>query len=334
MRAKKSIALLLMMIMVITIFAGCSNAEKKDEPADETPVITEGTPDATEDAAATTDDAADTSFTVTDMTGREITFDAPVERVVALTAADCEIIYAIGAGDLLVGRGAFCDYPEDVLSVPAVDSGAETNIEEVIALAPQVVLMNTMAQNEEQIATLENAGIKCVVSEAVDIAGVYTAIEIIGQLTDKNDEAAAIITEMKATFEQITNDSAGDGSETIYFEVSSMQWGDPWTSGSGTFMDELATMVGVKNIFSDVEGWQAVSQEQVIDRNPDYILTIEMYFGDGPAPDEEILGREGWQDITAVKNGKVHNASQNEIARPGPRLADAAKELYNFIYAD
>ena len=333
MKTRKSIALLLMLVMVVTIFAGCNSTGGKDEPANETPVITGDTPDVTEYPSETTDGADGVLFTVTDMTGREITFDKPVERIVALTAADCEILYAIGAGELLVGRGAFCDYPEEVLLVAAVDSGADTNIEEVIALAPQVVLMNTMAQSKEQIATLENAGIKCVVSEAVDIAGTYTAIELIGQLTDKRDEATAIIADMKATFDQIAKDSTGDGSETIYFEVSSMQWGDPWTAGSGTFMDELATMVGLKNIFSDIEGWQPVSQEQVIDRNPDYILTIEMYFGDGPAPDEEIMEREGWQDITAVKNGMVHNASQNEIARPGPRLADAARELYNFIYA-
>ena len=333
MRAKRSIAFLLMMIMIITIFAGCGNTDKKDDKAEESPEITESTPDVTADGTETTDDAAGTSFTVTDMAGREVTFDTAIERVVALTAADCEILYAIGAGDLLVGRGAFCDYPEDVLAVPAVDSGAETNIEEVIALAPQVVLMSTMAQTEEQIATLENAGIKCVVSDAKDIAGVYTAIELMGQLTDKNDEASAIIADMKAVFEKVANDSTGDGSETIYFEVSSMQWGDPWTSGSGTFMDELATMVGLTNIFADVDGWQAISQEQVIERDPDYILTIEMYFGDGPAPDEEIMSREGWQDIAAVKNGMVYNAAYNEIARPGPRLADAAKELYNFIYA-
>ena len=87
--------------------------------------------------------------TVTDMKGRDIVLNEDVTRVVALTAADCEILYAIGAGDVLVGRGEYCDYPEAALSLPAVQSGAGTNIEQIIALTPQVVFMDTMAQSVE-----------------------------------------------------------------------------------------------------------------------------------------------------------------------------------------
>ena len=92
------------------------------------------------------------SRTVTDMTGREIALNGDVTRVVALTAADCEILYAVGAGDALVGRGEYCDYPEAALSLPAVQSGAATNVEQIVALSPQVVFMDTMAQSVEQIA--------------------------------------------------------------------------------------------------------------------------------------------------------------------------------------
>ena len=80
--------------------------------------------------------AEDTSFTVTDMSGREITFDKPVERAVALTASDCEIIFALGAGDILVGRGEYCDYPAEVFEIPSVQSGYDTNIEQIIDLEP------------------------------------------------------------------------------------------------------------------------------------------------------------------------------------------------------
>ena len=83
--------------------------------------------------------AESTAVTVTDMAGREITLDAPATKVVALTASDCEILAALGAEDTLVGRGEYCDYPESVLEVPAVQSGADTNLEQIIALEPQVV---------------------------------------------------------------------------------------------------------------------------------------------------------------------------------------------------
>ena len=277
--------------------------------------------------------AEDAAVTVTDMTGREITLDAPATRIVALTASDCEILYALGAGDTLVGRGEYCDYPEDVQDVPSVQSGYETNIEEIIALEPQVVLMATMAQTTEQVEALEAAGVRVVVSDAPDIAGVYTAIELIGAVTGKNEEAAALVAGMKDSFAAIAAEAKGDGSKTVYFEVSPLEYG-LWTAGKGTFMDELAQMVGLKNAFEDVEGWAAISEEQVLERDPDYIVTISMYYGEGPTPVEEIMGREGWQELKAVKNGAVFNADSNEISRPGPRLVDAAQALYDFVYGE
>lgn len=276
--------------------------------------------------------AEDASVTVTDMTGREITLDAPATRVVALTASDCEILYALGAGETLVGRGEYCDYPAEVLNVPSVQSGYETNIEEIIALEPQAVLMATMAQTVEQVEALENAGIRVIVSDAQDIAGVYTAIELIGAVTGKNDEAAALVSGMKASFEEIAAKAAGDGSETVYFEVSPLEWG-LWTAGKSTFMDELTQMIGLKNAFEDIEGWVAISEEQVLERDPDYIVTIAMYYGEGATPVEEIMSRAGWQDMQAVKNERVFNADSNEVSRPGPRLVDAAQALYDFVYA-
>ena len=90
--------------------------------------------------------AADDSFTVTDMAGREVTFEKPVEKAVALTASDCEIIFALGAEEALVGRGEYCDYPAEVFDIPSLTSGANTNIEQILALEPEVVFLSMMAQ--------------------------------------------------------------------------------------------------------------------------------------------------------------------------------------------
>ena len=96
----------------------------------------------------------------------------PATRVVALTASDCEIIWALGAGDLLVGRGEYCDYPAEVLDIPSVQSGAETNIEQIIALEPQIIFMNKMAQSERQLPNWK-AGVKVVICDAANIEGLY-----------------------------------------------------------------------------------------------------------------------------------------------------------------
>ena len=274
---------------------------------------------------------AEDGITVTDMTGREITLEGPAKKIVALTASDVEILYALGAGDLLVGRGEYCDWPAEVLEKPVVKSGAETNLEEVLALEPDVVIMATMAQTKEQVEALEQAGVKVIVSDAQDLEGVYTAITLIGQVTGKNAEAEALVQQMKDTFAAIAEKAENTG-KTIYFEVSPLEWG-LWAGCKGTFMDEIATICGLTNAFGDLDGWQAISEEQVLERDPDYIVTTSMYWGEGPTPEEEIKSRAGWDVLNAVKNNQVFNADSNAITRPGPRLMEAAEALFEFISA-
>ena len=273
--------------------------------------------------------AEGSEITVTDMHGREITLAEPASRIVVMQPSDCEILCAIGCEETIVGRGQYVDYPASVLELPVVQSGENTNIEEILALNPQVVLMNDMAQSEEQVKQLEDNGVKVVVSKAADIDGVYYAIRMIGKLMGKDDAAEAVIADMQATFDEIRANSKNEG-KTIYFEVSPLQWG-LWTAGKGTFMNELAEMCGLTNAFADLDDWAAVSEEQVLARDPDYIVTIMMNYDDGPSPVEEIVSREGWGDLKAVKNGDILNAESNAVSRPGPRLKDAAIELYNFI---
>lgn len=338
---KKILALLLAVCLLLGVTA-CAKTQTPDAPqdADSQPVESENkteengkteTPEVPEDKAEP--EPEQTGVTVTDMTGREITLDAPAERIVALTAADCEIVYALGAGDKLVGRGEYCDYPAEVYDVPSVQSGYETNIEQILALEPQVLLMATMDQTTEQVEQLENAGIHVVVSDAQDIEGTYTAIRMIGALLGKDAEAETLCAGMQQLFADLAEKSTGDGTQTVYFEVSPLEYG-LWTAGKNTFMDEAAQMLGLKNCFDDVEGWGEVSEEQVLERNPDFIVTISMYFGEGPTPEEEIASRAGWENVTAVKNGKILNLPNNELSRPGPRLADGVQALYDFAYGE
>lgn len=328
MKKNNRIVMLLAVCMLLSLFAGCGNTASPDPKPASAADPTSAAPDTAETAAVT----------VTDMTGREIRLDEPATRIVALTAADCEILYALGAGDMLVGRGEYCDYPAEVVDVPSVQSGYETNIEQIIALEPQVLLMSTMNQPEEQVSQLEAAGVHVVVSDAQDIEGVYTAINMIGTLLGREDKAAEIVGGMKDVFNGISAKEKFDDAASsemavrkkVYFEVSPLEWG-LWTAGKNTFMNEIAEMLGLKNCFDNVDGWASVSEEQVLASDPDYIVTISMYYGEGPTPVEEILGRAGWQNVTAVKNGAILNLQNDELSRPGPRLADGAKMLYNFI---
>lgn len=335
MKKTKLFSLLLAGILTLSA-AGCSagavSGTTESSTAAGTTAFSAASSDAADSSTAVAATTGSSSIHVTDMAGREIVLDKPAEKIVAVTASDCEILYAIGAGDKLVGRGEYCDYPAEVASLPSVESGAETNVEQIIALNPDVVIMNFMAQTKEQVTALENAGITVVMNNAVTIDDIYTSITLLGAVTGKDGEAASVISGMKSVFDGIGQSSEITG-KTVYFEVSPLEYG-LWTAGKGTFMDEIAGLLGLTNIFADVDGWGEVSQEQVIERNPDYIVTIAMYTGDGVKPVDEIAGRMGWQNISAVKNGRIYNADSNEISRPGPRIADAARALYDFVEAN
>ena len=336
MKHKKILAVLLTAAMTLGLLTGCGSSAGSTPDTEGSQMDSQGTdtPSGPEDEDDTAKEEGDGgAITFTDMTGREITLTEPATRIVALTPSDCEILYALGAGDTLVGRGEYCDYPAEVTEVPSVQSGADTNIEQIIALEPQVLLMSTMAQTEEQIEQLENAGVHVVVSDAKDIEGVYTAIEMIGTLMAKEEEAETFIADMESTFAELSKKAAGDGTKTIYFEVSPLEYG-LWAAGANTFMDEVAEMLGLTNCFADVDGWGEISEEQVLERNPDYIVTITMSYDQELSPEEEIMSRAGWENVTAVKNRAILNLVNNELSRPGPRLAEGAQMLYDFIYGE
>lgn len=267
---------------------------------------------------------------VTDMVGRDVALAAPAARVVALSAAECEILCAIGAGETLVARGAYCDWPQEVSALPSVASGRDTNLEQILALRPDLVLTSDMDLPREQLERLAALGVPVAITDAHTIEGVYEAIRLCAALTGREEEAEALCAQMRETFATVKEQAAQIAPQTVYFEVSALEWG-LWTAGSGTFLQELAALCGLENIFADVSGWAEVSQEQVISRNPDLIVSVTMYGGDAQSAKAEILARPGWRQIEAVESGRVLCAAQDAFARPGPRLTEAAQTLLAFL---
>ncbi len=274
-------------------------------------------------------------LTVTDMAGREVTLAGPAETVVVLMPSDCEILFEIGAGDKVVGRGSYCDYPEAaVADIPVVKSGWELNVEEIIALQPQAVIMTKMGHTEEQVAQIDGAGIPVIVTDAQTIADTYDCIELLGKVTGNEDEAAAVVQEMKDRLEAVAA-KASDAGLTVYFESTPLEYGwGLYSAGKGSFMDEIGALCGLKNIFGDVTdggGWPVVNEEDVIAANPDLIITIDSNGMGEQNAAEVIMAREAWQGMDAVKNGRVYVVDGNAFSRPGPRLADAAEALIELI---
>ncbi len=269
-------------------------------------------------------------LTLTDSLGRQVTLEAPPERIVSLTPGHTEILWAVGAGDLQVGRSEFCDYPPEVASVEVVGQyTADTiSIEKIVELEADLVLGDSL--HAELIPTFESLGIPFFVIIPVQLRGLYADILKIGLLTDHVAEAARVVVDMESRIGAVELKLAeavpADERKAFFYEV----WNDPlMTAGPSTFLSEIVTTAGGVNIFADLtDAFPTVSAEAVIERNPDVILGNT--FIDAAA----IAAREGWGGITAVEEGAIYGLDDNIMQRPGPRIADAVELAARTLYPD
>ena len=266
----------------------------------------------------------DKEIKIVDTEGKEVCFDEVPDRIISLIPSATENLYSMGALDSVIAVDEFSNYPESVSSKEKLKTSTNLNIEHIISLNPDLVVMSKMGQTVEQYNQLVNAGIKVVILDATSINDIYKTFDILGKILDKEKEAKNIIKDMKADIEDLKVINKSD--KSVYIEISPLEWG-LWTSGSGTFENEILELLGVKNTFNDVKSWVEVSEEQVVNRNPDYIIST--YYMDNT---NEIMSRSNWQNISAVKNKDVFMVNPDLLNRPTLRILEGIKLLKDKIY--
>ncbi len=322
---KKILPVLLAAVLLFTA-AGCGANPQQGAGPSGNPVSQSGaSPEAAPEGSG--------PFAVTDSRGVDIIFDKIPETIVSLTPSNTEILYALGMEEKIIAVSDYCNYPEETASKQKLPTGEQLDLESLISLNPDVVFLGNMSVMDDQMRRLEESGIKLVVTEANTLAETYEVMGLIGKITGKAQEASAMADAMKKGFEEIREEVRGKAQRTVYVEVSPLQYG-LWSCGKNTFIQELIDIVGAKNIFDDVEGWTSVSEEQVLQRNPDIILTTASPLTGIKDPIGDIVSRQNWSGISAVKNNKVVMLDSDMSTRPGPRLLDAAKALVQIIYGE
>jgi iron complex transport system substrate-binding protein len=275
----------------------------------------------------------ETGYTVIDSTGQKIVFEIPPQKIVSLMPSNTEILFELGLGDSIIAVSQYCNYPEKAMEKQKLPTGEQFNTETLISLEPDVLIVGRMSVMDEQLELLKKAGIKVVITEANTIPETYEVISLIGKVTAREEDAENLIAIMKEGFEKIRSQAEGKTPVSVYVEISPLQYG-LWTAGKNTFFQELIGIMGATNIFEDMEGWAEVSEEQVIKRNPDVILTTSSPLTGIEDPVGEIISRKNWANINAVKNGKVIMLDGDKLTRPGPRLIEAANELMEALYGN
>lgn len=318
-------AVLLAAVPTLGLVAGCQQSE-------ETATDNVATEETTTEEAST----VEVGIQVTDSADRDVTIEGPVETIVVEQPSQAEIINELGEVDKIVGRGSYVNYPSIITEVTDVGSGPELNFEQIINLDPDIVFIGFSGDMETQIQTIEEAGIPVVVVHADTLDQVYETTELIGTILGSEDAAESAIKDMQDTFKEFETladeQDVNEEELTSYYEISQLEFG-LWAAGSNTFMDELGEMLNLTNAFEDVEGFGEISEEQVLKRDPNYIITTSTAY-EGFEPVDEILNRSGWETVSAVENEQVFMADADEFTRPGPRLKDAIESLYNFVYGE
>ena len=305
------------------LLAGCGNeAAPVEEQETETP-------------AEPPTEVAEVEFpiTLTDAVGDEVVIEEEPEAIVSMVPSNTEIVYELGLGEKMVGVSDFDNYPEEAAEVEKI-GGQEFNVEKIISLQPDIVLAHEsgLGVGDAGLQQLRDAGIKVfVVNNAESFDEVYDSITVIGQATGAMEEAEMIISEMEVQVAEIEETANTiEEPKSVFVEVGS----DPeiFTTGSGTFMDEMLTILNAENVAGDQEGWVSMDPEAIVAANPDVILVTYGYY----VPDavEQVLGRSGFGGVTAVQEEAVYSVDSDKVTRSGPRLTEGLEEMAEAIYPE
>ena len=271
---------------------------------------------------------------ITDQLGRAVTLatNAP-QRIISLAPSNTEILFALGLGDRVVGVTDFDNYPPEVKTKPSVGGYSTPNIEEVIAMNPDLVLATEVHQ-AAVIPQLESQRITVVALSPQTLDDVLASITLVGKATGKVKEAVKLTAAMQQRINSVTN-KTGKLSPEMKPRVFYIIWNDPlMTAGAGTFIDELINKAGGINIAGDLTSYPTISLEAVLTANPQVIIA-GAGMGEGEdLPYQYATTEPRLQGTDARRNDRVYSVNTDIIGRPGPRIVDALEDFLADIHPE
>jgi iron complex transport system substrate-binding protein len=273
-------------------------------------------------------------ITVTDVLARRVTINRLPQRIVSLAPSHTEQLFAIGAGERVVGVTLYDDYPPSVQRIARVGGyvAKSISVEKIVSLRPDLVVARGEIQRAV-ITDLQRIGIAVVALEPKNFDEVYAAMILLGRLTERLQQAQEVVAGMRRQVARIRRKVAQipvAQRARVFYKV----YDEPLiAAGPSTFIGHMIEMAGGINIFADVkESYPQVSAEEVLRRDPTVIL--------GPAGNGvnvaaiSPLQRPGWGHLSAVKNQRLYLLDDDLVSRPGPRLAAALEVVAKTLYPD
>jgi iron complex transport system substrate-binding protein len=263
-----------------------------------------------------------------DDAGRRVSLPARVDRVISLAPNLTEIVFAVDAGDRLVGNTQYCDYPEAAKRVEKVGDTLHPSLERIISLRPQVVLVSTASQLEAFTQQLESHNIAIFVTDPHDLEGVFRSIDQIGEIVERGLQAKQLVDQLRARALAVENAVKGSPPVRVFYQLS----GDPlYTAGHDAFVTDLMRRAGAISVTADLPGaWPKYSAESALAARPAAIILPTG--GSMGAANSAV--NEALRTSPAVLAGKVYKINDDHLVRPGPRAVDGLEEMARALHPE
>ena len=269
---------------------------------------------------------ADRSATrsVTDDIGRTVTLPLELNRAISLAPSVTEAVFAVGAGDRLVGVTTFCDYPEAAKSIAKIGDTMNPNMETIVALRPEIVFVSTASQVEAFTRTLQENGIAVYVTNPESLSDVLKNLTRLGELFDTPSLAEAKVAALRSRAAAARSAMQGSERVGVFVQISK----EPlFTIGKQSFLTELLESASARSLTADVEtAYPKLSKETALALNPEAIILSDSE--DNREPNEVF------RNTPAVRNGRIYRVNADLLSRPGPRLVDALEVIAKSLHPD
>lgn len=253
---------------------------------------------------------------ITDDLGRKINLPNEITKAVSLAPNLTEIIFAVGAGEKLVGVTSFCNYPEEATKIQEVGDTLKPNIENIIALEPQIVFVSTASQLESFTETLEKQGISVFVTNPNSFQDIYKSIEKIGEVFGNDENAKELVEALKNRVAEVENKTKDAEKVRTFVQIDKSLY----TIGKESFLTDLIGKAGGVSVTKDVAtAYPKISKEKAFALNPEVIILSDSSDNNEP--------NEVFKNSNAVKNGKVYKINADILSRPAPRIVEALEQI-------
>ncbi len=272
---------------------------------------------------------SDGKIRITDDTGHELIFDAPVTRVVALYGALNELLLALGLDHIIVGRTAADKHLTALQSLPVVGTHMRPNLERILSLKPDVILQFLGRKEAETLGLgLRKLGVPVIFFKLETFDDMFRALELLGTIAGSDKSARALIKQYRDRLGDLNNALLDVRRVPVIYEV---RYPHLLVAAKESIINNIILLAGGRNIITAPTKIIRLDEEYLINHNPEAYIIQQGPMNPKPKPIEE---RSHYSTIQAVRNGRVLIVDELAFARPGPRAIDSAEMLARWLHPE